>query len=202
MLQRTERKDAAKHRELILKTATQLFDTQGVDSVSMHQIAKTAGIGQGTLYRRYACKADLCIELLMDSFQQFIDDNNQYLSDAALIPVRERLDTFLTKWIDYIAGNIQWLNAIRPSSICSEDHIKIYRSPAFTYVTDTIKGLLDEAVSQKNTLPLNTAFAAFNIASSLCPEAFLFLHNDKSLSPEQIKEHFSNFYVNLLFRQP
>lgn len=200
MLQRTERKDAAKHRELILETATHLFDTKGVDSVSMHQIAKTAGIGQGTLYRRYSSKADLCMELLMDSFQRFTNDINQYLYNAAQRPVRERLGHFLAKWIDYIASNFQWLNAIKSNAICSEDRIKIYHSPAFTYVTAILIGLLEEAITQKQMPPINTDFAAFNVASSLSPEAFLFLHNDRNMSLEQIKEHFSSFYLELLFR--
>ncbi|MFC5653531.1 TetR/AcrR family transcriptional regulator [Paenibacillus solisilvae] len=202
MLQRTERKDAAKHRELILQTAAQLFNKQGVDSVSMHQIAKTAGIGQGTLYRRYSCKAELCIELLMDSFEKFVKANDQYLSAAAERPVHERFKTFLSKWIDYIADKVQWLNAIKPSSLCSDDHLRIYRSPPFTYVTGVIKQLLDEGIQTETIVPVNTSFAAFNVASSLSPESFLFLYSDQKLTPEQIKEHFINFYWKLLFRNP
>lgn len=203
MLQRIERKDAAKHRELILQTANQLFNTQGVDSVSMHQIAKAAGIGQGTLYRRYSCKAELCIELLMDSFKRFSDENDLYLTEAAERPVRERFEIFLSAWIDYIAGKIHWLNAIKPSVLCPDDHDKIYRSQPFIYVTGVIKRLLDEAISTDDTMvSVNTNFAAFNIAASLSPESFLFLHDSEHLSPEQIKGHYTSFYLDLLFRKP
>lgn len=201
MLQRIERKDAAKHRELILQTANQLFNTHGVDSVSMHQIAKTAGIGQGTLYRRYSCKAELCIELLMDSFVQFADENDRYLTAAAEQPVRERFETFLSTWIDFITGKVHWLNAIKPSTLCPDDHDKIYRSPPFLYVTGVIKRLLDEAISTGTIVSVNTKFAAFSIVSSISPESFLFLHNSEHLTTEQIKGHFTSFYLDLLFRK-
>ena len=45
---RKERKDSIEHRRIILQKAQLLFTEYGVDSVTMHQIAKSAGIGQGT----------------------------------------------------------------------------------------------------------------------------------------------------------
>ncbi|WP_237566266.1 TetR/AcrR family transcriptional regulator [Paenibacillus sp. EZ-K15] len=48
----------------ILDTAQALFNKYGVEDVSMHQVAKTAGIGQGTLYRRYPSKSKICFTLM------------------------------------------------------------------------------------------------------------------------------------------
>ena len=50
--------------EEIEEIAFSLFQEFGVENVSMHKIAKTAGVGQGTLYRRYANKSDLCLSIL------------------------------------------------------------------------------------------------------------------------------------------
>jgi hypothetical protein len=36
------------------KVARELFIKNGVYNVNMHQIAKTAGVGQASLYRRYS----------------------------------------------------------------------------------------------------------------------------------------------------
>src|SRR5437667_12568260 len=55
----------------ILITARTLFSERGVDAVSMHQIAQAAGVGQGTLYRRYTHKSSLCEALLSSAIQQF-----------------------------------------------------------------------------------------------------------------------------------
>src|SRR5215471_19498441 len=66
---RHERRDAAEHRQRILEVARRLFAQQGVEAVSMHQIALATGIGQGTLYRRYANKGELCMDLLCEQYE-------------------------------------------------------------------------------------------------------------------------------------
>lgn len=59
------RSDALKNRELLLVTAQRLFDAHGVDAVSMSQVAETAGVGKGTLYRHFPeGKPQLCTELI------------------------------------------------------------------------------------------------------------------------------------------
>lgn len=50
---RSERRDAAANREQILATARMLFAEREVDLVTMEEIAAAAGVGKGTLYRRY-----------------------------------------------------------------------------------------------------------------------------------------------------
>ncbi|HRF98801.1 MAG TPA: helix-turn-helix domain-containing protein, partial [Aggregatilineales bacterium] len=44
------RADALRNHALLLETARQLFVEQGVESVTMSQIAQAAGVGKGTLY--------------------------------------------------------------------------------------------------------------------------------------------------------
>src|SRR5215471_4341859 len=89
---RHERRDAAEHRQRILEVARHLFAEQGVEAVSMHQIALAAGIGQGTLYRRYAHKGELCMDLVHEHYEQFIEEIATQLEAAATSPALERLD--------------------------------------------------------------------------------------------------------------
>ncbi|WP_165822348.1 TetR/AcrR family transcriptional regulator [Paenibacillus montanisoli] len=201
MQQRSERKDAARHRELILDTASQLFHEHGVESVSMHQIAKSAGIGQGTLYRRYSSKAELCMELLNDSFKRFAERTSAELERSAGAAASERLELFLRRWIDYITEEMQWFNAIKPDVWCNDERVNMFASPPFLYVTGTIRTLLDEAVQRGETKqPVHTEFAAFNIATSMSPIAFLYFTEDRGLSPEQMKQQYIDYYVGLLFK--
>ena len=52
-----ERSDAARNRELILAAARRLFDEEGPAAVSMDRVAEEAGVGKGTLYRRFGDRA-------------------------------------------------------------------------------------------------------------------------------------------------
>ncbi|MBM7569218.1 TetR/AcrR family transcriptional regulator [Paenibacillus sacheonensis] len=200
MQQRNERKDAARHRELILDTASQLFHERGVEGVSMHQIAKSAGVGQGTLYRRYASKAELCMELMADSFQRFTSGIDHYLASSAGSPVRERLEGFVARLIEYMASEIEWLSAIKPTVTCAEERIGLYQSEPFVYVVGKLKGLLDEAVQSGDARTEDTEFSAFAAAATFDAGMFFYLTKERGFTVEQIKAkyvgHFSGLLLN------
>ncbi|WP_459643990.1 TetR/AcrR family transcriptional regulator [Kineococcus sp. NUM-3379] len=61
---RAERADAARNRERVLAAAARLFSDRGVDAVTMDDIAAEAGVGKGTLFRRFGDKAGLAVALL------------------------------------------------------------------------------------------------------------------------------------------
>ncbi|WP_030107940.1 TetR/AcrR family transcriptional regulator [Kutzneria albida] len=60
----TERADAARNRRKVLAAARRLFTERGEANVSMDDIAAAAGVGKGTLYRRFGDKGGLAIALL------------------------------------------------------------------------------------------------------------------------------------------
>jgi len=59
-----ERADAVRNRARILSTAERLFAEQGVDCTSMDAIAAAAGVGKGTLFRRFGDRASLVLSIL------------------------------------------------------------------------------------------------------------------------------------------
>ncbi|MBJ7336196.1 TetR/AcrR family transcriptional regulator [Mycolicibacterium sp.] len=60
----TERGDAARNRVLLLTAARRLIDEHGADTVTMDDVAAAAGVGKGTLFRRFGSRAGLMIVLL------------------------------------------------------------------------------------------------------------------------------------------
>jgi AcrR family transcriptional regulator len=62
-----ERADAARNRRRILAAAKRLFSEEGVDNVSMDAIAAEAGVGKGTLFRRFGDRATLAWAVLDES---------------------------------------------------------------------------------------------------------------------------------------
>src|SRR5687768_4803504 len=59
-----ERADAQRNRIKVLLAAEKLFSCRGVDNVSMDDIAAEAGVGKGTLFRRFGDRAGLALALL------------------------------------------------------------------------------------------------------------------------------------------
>jgi AcrR family transcriptional regulator len=59
-----ERADAQRNRIKVLLAAEKLFACRGVDNVSMDDIAAEAGVGKGTLFRRFGDRAGLALALL------------------------------------------------------------------------------------------------------------------------------------------
>ncbi|WP_330228103.1 TetR/AcrR family transcriptional regulator [Nocardia sp. NBC_00508] len=59
-----ERADAARNRAKVLTAAAELFATRDPRAVTMDDIAKAAGVGRGTLYRRYPDTNSIAVALL------------------------------------------------------------------------------------------------------------------------------------------
>jgi len=59
-----ERADAQRNRSKVLCAAQDLFAQYGVENVSMDAIAAAAGVGKGTLFRRFGDRAGLARALL------------------------------------------------------------------------------------------------------------------------------------------
>ncbi|MFE3541584.1 TetR/AcrR family transcriptional regulator [Nocardia sp. NPDC059177] len=66
-----ERADAARNRALLLDAAQQLVREHGVDGLTMDALAKRAGVGKGTVFRRFGNRTGLMLALLDHSEQKF-----------------------------------------------------------------------------------------------------------------------------------
>jgi AcrR family transcriptional regulator len=67
----SERADAARNRQRILAAAERLFARDGVACTSMDAIAVEAGVGKGTLFRRFGDRASLALALIESSERAF-----------------------------------------------------------------------------------------------------------------------------------
>jgi AcrR family transcriptional regulator len=66
-----ERGDAARNRVLLLDAARKLIAERGAEAVSMDDIAAAAGVGKGTLFRRFGSRAGLMMVLLDQDDRRF-----------------------------------------------------------------------------------------------------------------------------------
>lgn len=113
---RPVRADAAANRALILETADRLFAEQGVAEVTMADIAQAAEIGKGTLYRRFANKAELCLALMDTQMSAF---QNRLLSELRGLNIDGA--SYLEQLAHYMAELVRFTEHHAPL-LCEVEH--------------------------------------------------------------------------------
>lgn len=106
------RADASRNRARILETAARLFAERGPECVSMDLIADMAGVGKGTVFRRFGSRAALAQAVLSESESEF---QEQLIRGAPPLgpgaPPRERLIAFGEAMLDQLDCHAQLIAA-------------------------------------------------------------------------------------------
>jgi AcrR family transcriptional regulator len=101
--ERPERADAAENRRRVLAAANRLFDEQGAGNVSMDAVAAAAGVGKGTLFRRFGDRAGLARAIISEHEARLQDE---LIRGAAPLgpgaPARERLLAFGRAYLEFL----------------------------------------------------------------------------------------------------
>jgi AcrR family transcriptional regulator len=75
-LPHAERADAARNRRVLLATAREMLAEQGADKITMDGLAERAGLGKGTVFRRFGTRAGI--------FQALLDDDERGFQERVL----------------------------------------------------------------------------------------------------------------------
>jgi AcrR family transcriptional regulator len=98
-----ERADAARNRARVLGAAERLFAEKGAANTTMDDIARAAGVGRATLYRRYPDRASIAVALLDEherALQERMIRGDPPLGPGA--PPAERLAAFYAAMVDLL----------------------------------------------------------------------------------------------------
>ncbi|WP_433418709.1 TetR/AcrR family transcriptional regulator [Microtetraspora malaysiensis] len=161
-----ERADAARNRAAVLEAAERLFAEHGVAAVSMDQIAAAAGVGKGTLFRRFGDKSGLAVALL--------DARERVLQEAILhgppplgpgAPPAERLTAFVDAYLDYL---LKHLDLVRVSETAAPG--ARYRIGAYRFWHRHVAILLDGVPDPDHAAHALLAALAAEHVSALLPE--------------------------------
>jgi AcrR family transcriptional regulator len=100
----------------VLDAAATLFAERGVDAVSMDDVVAAAGVGKGTLYRRFGDKSGLAAALLDDrerALQAAILSGPPPLGPGAA--AADRLAAFVAAYLAYVGANVDVVAASQQS---------------------------------------------------------------------------------------
>jgi AcrR family transcriptional regulator len=105
---RPERADAKRNRLRVLEAADRLFTEHGVKNVSLDAIAAAAGVGKGTVFRRFGDRAGLAVALLDEREQELqakILTGPPPLGPGA--PAVDRMTAFLDAYLDLLDRHVE-----------------------------------------------------------------------------------------------
>ncbi|MFJ7725356.1 TetR/AcrR family transcriptional regulator [Neobacillus sp. NPDC097160] len=191
---RSERRDAAKNRQLILNTAHRLFEQYGVEAVSMNQIAVEAQIGPGTLYRRYRNKGELCLDLIKDSVVLFFEDIEDYLKENDKVPPNQRLKEVLSFFICFREKKAQLLTGVEESRATKPLNSRT-QSPLYVELHQILVQLFDEMAADGHTHS-QSVFKADMVLMALSSDSYFFQKNVRGFSPEEILELLYSTFIS------
>lgn len=185
---KTERRDAAENRVLILRTAEKLFEERGVNEVNMADIAQAASVGKGTLYRRFANKGELCLALMDDQMADFQDamiTRMQTLSSQNISKLQQ-LDQFLDALVHFTDVHSPLLCVAQRAGLLEESDNDSIQLPHFWQYM-TVKGLLRGAqIDGELAEDLDIDYLADALLAPLKADIFRFQRQVREFSLDRI----------------
>lgn len=169
-----ERVDAARNRAKVLDAARRLFAERDPRTVTMGDIAKEAGVGRGTLYRRYPDTASIATALLDEherALQEQLMQGPPPLGPGA--PPSERLTAFYAAMTDLLDQHIDL-------ALGAETGPARYATGAYGFWRLHVRALLREAgVAELDAL-------CDVLLAPLAPEVFTH-QRERGTAPENVK---------------
>jgi AcrR family transcriptional regulator len=105
------RKDAARNHAAILATAARLIAERGPDGFSMDDVASAAGVGKGTVFRRFGDRDGL-VRAVVDETSRAWRDQSAALLAADDVPATERVITFVATLFDHVIAALPLVTAL------------------------------------------------------------------------------------------
>ena len=182
---RVERRDAARNRRVILDTARTLFEERGVTGVTMEEVARSSGVGKGTLYRRFPHKGFLCQALLDEPTRRLQMQTLEILRESGTTAV-EKLEVFLDSLVVFTAENLDLLYGGH-EPLCGADRLERFSHPAYDWRRSTVLGLLRTAVREGDVDDgLDLEYLASALLAPLDVDFYYYQHRVQGLSVQRI----------------
>ena len=172
----SERRDAARNRELLLRAARELIEERGVDGLNTGALAERAGVGKGTVFRRFGSRAGLLLTLLSDAeagFQGRFMFGPPPLGPGA--PPLERLVAFGSERISWV---LEYGELARAADVSASSRFDV---PAAVLCQRHLEMLLREA-----GVTADPWLMATSLGAALEPERLLHAVAVHGIGPERL----------------
>lgn len=170
-LGREERADAARNRARLIEVARRMVAELGADKVTMDGLAEQAGLGKGTVFRRFGTRAGIFLALLDEEeklFQERLMSGPPPLGPGA--PARERLIAFGRARLEFLVEHA----VLARAALDPGQPVPVSESPSLFHV----RMLLNEAC------PRASGALALQLVAALEGPVLLYLRTPDARGPE------------------
>lgn len=142
---RKPRSDAQRNRERLLDVAREAFARSGAEA-SLDEIARTAGVGPGTLYRHFPTRESLLEAVYRSGLEKLADTGLEF---ARQLPPVEALRAWLLLFVDSVAAKQLIAPALKtllgdPRTVFESSHARVW---------DTARTLVARAIESGDIRP-------------------------------------------------
>ena len=186
-----ERADAARNRERILASAAELFAARGPGCVSMDEVADHAGVGKGTVFRRFGSRAALAQAVLSErerEFQEHVIRGPAPLGPGA--PARERLVAFGESLLEHLQRHAELI------AVAEVGGARLVSAPYDAYRMHVT--LLLRAADPS----CDAELLAEMLLAGLSAELFIHLREQRSLPLERLQAGWRELVARTLASEP
>lgn len=142
-----ERSDVTRSRQAILQAAADLYDrAEDATVVTMDDFAAAAGVGKGTVFRRFGDRAGLLravFDARIAALREAIETGPPPLGPST--PARERVAAVLIAIVDFKINNRQLTRALEDTEQRSTAP-RFYETPNYQWTHDLLSELLAELI--------------------------------------------------------
>ncbi|HEC2157837.1 TetR family transcriptional regulator [Staphylococcus delphini] len=179
------RKDAIENRQRIEQQAKMMFERDGVDQVSMNQIAKALNIGMGTLYRHFEDKSALCYALVNNDSAQLLADLDaiQSQNDDVQTIFTQAIDTFL----QFKTDHRELLHCIEMSQSKSD----FRQTPLFQALHHYFYQLMDRGENEQQL-----TFQVDTLLNTLATQSYIFQLEERQLTNVELRDQLVALFLN------
>ncbi|MBU3015398.1 TetR/AcrR family transcriptional regulator [Poseidonibacter lekithochrous] len=190
--------DKEQKRKDIALACSDLIHDLGIKKITVAQVAKTAGIGKGTVYGYFENKEDIIFEIINIHIEKY--HNNFLKSIKDLKSTREKVFHFFNFVIDNSEENLKHFNGYKEylSIVLSDNDEKMidFNDTCNVFFHNQLKKVIQEGIDEGDLMPKSIDFCE----SLIVFEKGLVLKKmtEVDFNPEEICLNFINNLFDLI----
>jgi len=174
-------------KELIIQSAIDLFQENGIEKTTVSHIVKRANIAQGTFYLYFPSKLSLMPAIAEEMVKVLVEQMNEDLRGTATI--REQMQGIIDS-VFTINEQFSEVLAMIYSGLASTEHLKEWETvyaPCYELISNLLVQAQKRGEIELSASPHRTAKLIIGLVESAAEQVYLYNHRDEQESEHQKK---------------